>query len=564
MTADLVHAISKDLFWNDRKRLITALTSAHWAGTITRENNDQVSLSRRNLVRSITDHRVAIKTITRRLALPVMTKEERRAAHLSTKKAGYETRGEVAGKKYRLEILRLRLAEEEAALVSGHFSICRGGKRLLNTRYNLVEAKMSEAMWRRTWVAKRRFIAANGESGKLHGNETIRVSPEDGTVTIDLPAALAHLANSRQRGTTRYVLESKAIFHDREDEWKKMAIAGKAIGYRIWEDPDKDRWYIEASWSTGKIDTDVVAVVRSNGTDDVTPASLLLPMPTAISASVTPLSALSASPIASPTVSPAVSATHTSAAVTCGIDLNADHLACALLDASGNVVGAPFRVDLALAGLSASTRDGHIRAAISTVIGVCRTNVVRRIAVEDLDFSDGKGRENHGHNKRFRNVIAGFPTTIFKARLVAMTARNGITLVAVDPAYTSRWGAEHWLPALHTPDHVATSHEAASVVIGRRATGYGARRRRNRVSEQRIADLSSRVSRASHPVSRGLLVLVRQRGGTRVVRQTLTGSRDTIRSTRDEHRLRPPLTFIPSGSEETGVRFVRFQKNGMV
>ena len=45
-------------------------------------------------------------------------------------------------------------------------------------------------------------LAADGESGKRFGNETIRVTP-DGEVSIKLPAPLAHLANARHG---RYVL----------------------------------------------------------------------------------------------------------------------------------------------------------------------------------------------------------------------------------------------------------------------------------------------------------------------------------------------------------------------
>jgi len=52
-------------------------------------------------------------------------------------------------------------------------------------------------------------------------------------------------------------------------------------------------------------------------------------------------------------------------------------------------------------------------------------------------------------------------------------------VIAVDPAYTSRWGAEHWLAPLRQQASPvpATGHHAAAVVIGRRALGYRARRR---------------------------------------------------------------------------------------
>jgi hypothetical protein len=58
-----------------------------------------------------------------------------------------------------------------------------------------------------------------------------------------------------------------------------------------------------------------------------------------------------------------------------------------------------------------------------------------------------------------------------------MAAEAGITVIAVDPAYTSRWGAEHWRKPMTTPTRKPTRHDAASIVIARRAQGHPARRR---------------------------------------------------------------------------------------
>ena len=49
--------------------------------------------------------------------------------------------------------------------------------------------------------------------------------------------------------------------------------------------------------------------------------------------------------------------------------------------------------------------------------------------------------------------------------------------VVVDPAYTSRWGAEHWLAPLREHHPKATGHHAAALVTGRRGLGHRARRR---------------------------------------------------------------------------------------
>src|SRR5258708_9298819 len=63
-------------------------------------------------------------------------------------------------------------------------------------------------------------------------------------------------------------------------------------------------------------------------------------------------------------------------------------------------------------------------------------------------------------------------------RLTPTAASAGISVIAVDPAYTSRWGREHWLaPLQEQASPTATGHHAAAVVIGRRALGHRARRR---------------------------------------------------------------------------------------
>ncbi|HET8605033.1 MAG TPA: hypothetical protein VFM09_13975, partial [Marmoricola sp.] len=78
-----------------------------------------------------------------------------------------------------------------------------------------------------------------------------------------------------------------------------------------------------------------------------------------------------------------------------------------------------------------------------------------------------------GRRKTFRHTIAGFPTTQFKDRVVAMAATQGLAVIAVDPRYTSRYAGASWQRALSTPTILATRHEGASIAIGRRALGHG-------------------------------------------------------------------------------------------
>ena len=130
-------------------------------------------------------------------------------------------------------------------------SVVAGGKRLLHKRHNLEEAGIILEEWRRHWDTKRMFISADGETGKAFGNETIRVAPhsnDEYTVTIRLPAPLGHLSNTPGR-TPTYRLSVPIRWNHLAGEWKAQASSDRAVGYAIRLDPDRDRWYITASWS---------------------------------------------------------------------------------------------------------------------------------------------------------------------------------------------------------------------------------------------------------------------------------------------------------------------------
>jgi IS605 OrfB family transposase len=176
-----------------------------------------------------------------------------------------------------------------------------------------------------------------------------------------------------------------------------------------------------------------------------------------------------------------------------GVDLNDGHLAVRRLDAYGNPVGRPERIDIDLTGSSAR-RDAQVRHAITRLIRYTTGHSIDTIAVEDLDFADARtvGRETMGRGsrgKRFRKTVAGIPTAVFRNRLCAQSHRHGIGLWAVNPAYTSAWGDQHW----RKPYENVTRHAAAATVIGRRAQGFSARRREG-VTRTRPAD---RVVRAT-------------------------------------------------------------------
>ena len=127
---------------------------------------------------------------------------------------------------------------------------------------------------------------------------------------------------------------------------------------------------------------------------------------------------------------------------------------------------------------STSTRDGHLRQAITQLLDLAEASGARCITIEDLGFSEMRSvrRERCGSRDWFRQLVSGMPTAKFRDRVVAMASRRGIAVVGVPPAYSSIRGRQHWLAPLSAQHRQVSRHPAAAVVLGGRAFGRSARR----------------------------------------------------------------------------------------
>jgi IS605 OrfB family transposase len=99
------------------------------------------------------------------------------------------------------------------------------------------------------------------------------------------------------------------------------------------------------------------------------------------------------------------------------------------------------------AAIWASRRDGHLREAISELIACAMANGCSAIVIEDLDFAESReeGRERSGNRpsrgrrgKAFRRLVSRLPTAKFRDRLAQMATNQGLSVIAVDAAYTSK------------------------------------------------------------------------------------------------------------------------------
>ncbi len=439
---------------NARKQTITAESSSRWAGTIIRANDDQYRLARQSQARHIVSLGAAISSIEKRLAQPtgdMLAREYRKTRKGQTPTKGYATQAERFQKQRRLQSLRAELGRAMADRDDKLARVVDGGKRLAKTRHNLSTAGLAETVWRERWSCARWRIEANGSGDEPFGNLTITVTPT-GEVSLRLPKPLEHLANAK-RG--RYALSGRAKFAYRAAEWQARITGVKSVSYALTRKPGRSGVYLTAAWAT-PVETLGVTAATADG------------------------EVLAAGPVVA-------------------VDLNAGHLATRRLDAHGNPVGSPWRIDFGLTG-TAARRDAQVRHAITRLIRYSLRHGTGTIAVEDIDFADARqtGRETMGRGqrgKRFRRTVAGIPTAVFRNRLTGQASRHRIRLLAVNPAYTSAWGDQHW----RKPYENVTRHEAAATVIGRRAQGHKARRREG-VTRTRPED---RVVRATNQAGSG-------------------------------------------------------------
>jgi IS605 OrfB family transposase len=418
----------------ERKLALTPESSSRWAGTWTGDNDAQVALSTMAQRAHLDSVRAAIVTIESRLAVKAGKKAKVKVGSKTVTVCGYTSQEERWAKQQRSQHLRAVLADLEADIAVGKLHIVRGGRHLFKLVHNLEAAGLTKERWNELYWAARHKISANGSHDELYGNLTIRVDP-DGVCSILLPSSLLYLANSKDK--KHYVLEVRVKFSYRAADWKAQLSSG-AISYEIFLDAAKRRWYLTAAW---KLKT--AGEIRS---------TTLMAADRAI-----------------------------------GIDLNSDHLACWLADASGNPVSRPINIPLVLKG-SSDRRDGHLRWAISQLLAFCKANQASRIYIENLNFADGKSRESFGHRKRFRHLISNFPTSKFKARLQTMAHRADIELVAIDPANTSKL-SKPWIKPTSTKAQTTSDHQAAALAISRRGLSLSLSRRKGVTRrDQRIPD----------------------------------------------------------------------------
>ena len=146
-----------------------------------------------------------------------------------------------------------------------------------------------------------------------------------------------------------------------------------------------------------------------------------------------------------------------------GVDLNADHLAVAETDASGNYVNA-FSVPLVTYGKSHHQAEALIGDAVASVVEYAR-EAGKPIVIEKLDFRQKKA-VLEGETRRYSRMLSSFNYGKIKAYFLSRGQRQGVEVHQVNPAFSSVIGRVKFMER-----YGLSVHQAVALVLARRLLG---------------------------------------------------------------------------------------------
>ena len=345
--------------------------------------------------------------------------------------------GQAHQKKRRLSNLRHRLAVLEADIAEGRVRLCFGSKRLWRKQHDLeANGYGSHEEWLRDWRdARSGEFFVLGSRDETGGCQLCVASiADDGSLTlrVRMPDCLAgqhgkYLVIAGVRFAYGHeqvlaALEANAEYGAcRRLHGEKAARAtglGQAISYRFKRDEKGWRVFVTTDMAEVPVATD-----RRHGV--------------------------------------------------IGVDLNADHLAVAETDASGNYLNA-WRVPLVTYGESQRQAEALIGDAVAGVVEYAR-GVGKPIVIEKLDFRQKKAALE-GESRRYSRMLSSFSYGKIKAYFISRGYRQGVEVCQVNPAFSSVIGRVKFMER-----YGLSVHQAAALVLARRLLGCSERIPRRRV-----------------------------------------------------------------------------------
>ena len=338
---------------------------------------------------------------------------------------------QVHQKTRRLANLRHRLSVLEADIAAGRVRLCFGSKRLWRKQHHLeANGYASHQEWLREWREARsdEFFVLGSRDETAGCQLCVATVADDGTLTLRLrlPDCLAeqHGKYLVVRGVRfayghEQVLAALGSNADyaahRREHGEKAARAtglGQAISYRFKRDGKGWRVLV----STRIMDVAVVTDRRRGAI---------------------------------------------------GVDLNADHLAVAETNASGNCISS-FSVSLVTYGKNNHQAEALIGDAVAGVVEYAR-EVGKPIVIEKLDFRRKKAILE-GESRKYSRMLSSFSYGKVRAYFVSRGYRQGVEVHQVNPAYSSVIGRVKFMER-----YGLSVHQAAALVLARRSLGCSER-----------------------------------------------------------------------------------------
>ena len=340
-------------------------------------------------------------------------------------------------KKRRLVNLRNRLAGLEADIDGGRVRLCFGSKRLWRKQYDLeANGYASHEEWLTDWQhARSGEFFVLGSRDETGGCQLCVASvAEDGTLVLRLrmPDCLAE-----QHGKC-LVIEGVRFAYGHEHVLAALQSNAEYVQYR--------REHGEKAARTTSLGQAVSYRFKRDGKGWRVFATTELP-----DVEITTDRGLGA----------------------IGIDLNADHLAVAETDASGNFINA-WRTPLVTYGKNTHQAEALIGNAVTTVVQYAK-EAGKPIVIEKLDFR-GKKAALEGEYPRYSRMLSSFSYGKIKAYFLSRGYREGVEVNQVNPAYSSVIGRVKFMER-----YGLSVHQAAALVLARRLLRCSERIPRRRV-----------------------------------------------------------------------------------
>ena len=427
------------LYGRVQRKLFAEMAAGRSAASLKNEYLGRYGMPARmfNAVRVSLEGKVASVKEQQKLRLDSLGRRIARAEREILKQAGPGRWEQVHQKQRRLANLRSRLAGLQDEISEGRVRLCFGSKRLWRRQHNLAEnGYASHKEWLADWRDARgdEFFVLGSRDETAGCQLCVASVADDGSLTLRLrmPDCLAvqhgkYLVIQGVRfayGQEQLLsaLDSNAEYaRYRREHGEKAARAtglGQAISYRFKR--DGKGWRVFAT--TAMMDVPLVMDQKRG---------------------------------------------------VIGVDLNAEHLAVAETDTSGNYVNA-FSVPLGTYGKARHQTEAVIGDAVAKVVEYAR-EVGKPIVIERLDFRQKKAALE-GESRKYSRMLSSFSYGRITAYFLSRGYREGVEVRQVNPAFSSVIGRVKFMER-----YGLSVHQAAALVLARRLLGCSERIPRRRV-----------------------------------------------------------------------------------